>query len=102
MASEKDKAAKSKQDGAEAKATQTEQASEPARQPADPRLKVIKKLEKRFQPRGPLRDRARDVLARWNSEADRESVTLEELQSLLSDWRADQARRKNPQAAAQA
>lgn len=97
-AKDKDKAKKPKKEGAEAKAdakpAKAEKAAEPPRPPADPRLKVVKKFQKRFLPRGPLRDRQKALLDRWNSGDDHGGVTIEELKSLLSDWRADQARRK--------
>ncbi len=110
-AKDKDKEKKPKKDGAEAKAGKAEakagkaeakaekaekaaKPAEPPRPPADPRLKVIKKFEKRFLPRGPLRDRQNELLKRWKAGDDHGGVTVEELKSLLNDWRADQARRK--------
>ncbi|WP_169979574.1 hypothetical protein [Tautonia rosea] len=65
----------------------------------DPRLKVLKKFKGRFLPRGPLRDRHRELMKRWESGDDHGGVTFEELKSLLDDWRADQAHRRNPKAA---
>jgi hypothetical protein len=62
------------------------------RPPADPRLKVMKKFQGRFLPRGPLRDRYHAILARWNSGEEHGGVTVEELKSLLNDWRASRAK----------
>jgi hypothetical protein len=70
------------------------------RPPADPRLKVLKKFYGKFLPRGPLRDRHRALLARWNSGDDHGGVTADELKSLLEDWKA--ARAKPPRKVAAA
>jgi hypothetical protein len=64
----------------------------PPRPPADPRLKVLKKFHGKFLPRGPLRDRHRALMARWNSGEDHGGVTVEELKSLHTDWRAKRAK----------
>jgi hypothetical protein len=69
----------------------------PPRPPADPRLKVIKKFHGKFLPRGPLRERHKTVMARWNSGEDHGGVTVEELRSLLNDWKA--SRKKSTRAA---
>jgi hypothetical protein len=66
----------------------------PARPPADPRLKLLKKFHGRFLPKGPLRERFEKIMARWNSGEDHGGVTVEELKSLLDDWRA--SREKPP------
>ena len=50
-------------------------------------------------PKGPLRERHRELMKRWESGDDHGGVTYEELRALLDDWRADQARRRNPKAA---
>ncbi len=60
----------------------------------DPRLKVLKKFRGRFLPKGRLRERHRELIKRWDSGDDHGGVTLEELKSLLDDWRTDQARRR--------
>jgi len=68
----------------------TEAPAEPAvapKAPADPRLKVLKKFHGKFLPKGVLRDRHKAIMTRWNSGEDHGSVTVEELKSLLSDWR---------------
>lgn len=92
----KDKA-KDKDKGKEkkAKAKETEvveapvaKAPPPPRPPADPRLKVLKKFDGRFLPKGPLRDRLKILMTRWNSGDDHDNVTHEELKALLNDWRA--------------
>jgi hypothetical protein len=59
----------------------------PPRPPADPRLKVLKKFHGKFLPRGPLRDRHKALMARWNSDESHGGVTLDELKSLHDDWK---------------
>jgi hypothetical protein len=59
----------------------------PPRPPADPRLKVLKKFYGKFLPRGPLRDRHKALMDRWNSGEDHGGVTVEELRSLHNDWK---------------
>jgi hypothetical protein len=61
---------------------------EAPRPPADPRLKVLKKFEGRFLPKGPLRERYKAILGRWSSGDDHGGVTVDELKGLLNDWRA--------------
>jgi len=68
-------------------------AAEP-KAPADPRLKVLKKFHGKFLPKGVLRDRHKAIMDRWNSGDDHGNVTLEELKTLLADWRA--SREKPP------
>jgi hypothetical protein len=82
-----------------ATATQAETPAEPkesaeakkkpaeARPPADPRLKVLKKFHGKFLPKGVLRDRHKAIMDRWNSGDDHGGVTVEELKTLLDDWR---------------
>lgn len=92
---EKAKAEKAEKKAAEAKpekgkeaAAEKEKAPKaPPRPPADPRLKVLKKFHGKFLPRGPLRDRHRALMARWNSGEDHGGVTVEELKSLHDDWK---------------
>ncbi len=55
--------------------------------PADPRLKVLKKFRGKFLPKGILRERHKALMVRWDSGDDQGGVTVEELKSLLSDWR---------------
>jgi hypothetical protein len=57
------------------------------RPPADPRLKVLKKFQGKFLPKGVLRDRHKAIMDRWNSGDDHGGVTVEELKALLDDWR---------------
>jgi hypothetical protein len=108
MASEpKDKDKKPKKDGAapkaekaKGKADKAEADAEPKaapapRPPADPRLKVIKKLG-RFLPKGPLRDRKKALMDRWNSGDDHGGVTLEELKALHADWKTSREAKKKP------
>jgi len=64
----------------------------PPRPPADPRLKVLKKFYGKFLPRGPLRDRHKTLMERWNSGEDHGGVTVEELKSLHEDWKAARAK----------
>lgn len=75
--------------GAEAApaAPKKEKPAEPPRPPADPRLKVMKKFRGRFLPKGPLRDRHKELIRRWQTGDDHGGVTVEELQALLNDWR---------------
>lgn len=70
----------------------------PPRPPADPRAKVWKKFQGRFLPRGPLRDRYHALETRWNSGEDHGGVTVDELKSLLTDWRASRQKRQKVQA----
>lgn len=81
-----DKAAKGEK--AEAAPKVKEQA--PPRPPADPRLKVLKKFHGKFLPKGVLRDRQKAIMDRWNSGEDHGGVTVEELKTLLDDWRGTQ------------
>ena len=55
--------------------------------PPDPRLKVLKKFHGKFLPKGVLRERHKAIMARWDSGDDHGGVTLEELKTLLADWR---------------
>jgi hypothetical protein len=94
-ASEKDKEkakAKAKEkeaaDAAADAAAKDEKAKAPPRPPADPRLKFLKKFHGKFLPRGPLRDRHKALMERWNSGEEHGGVTVEELKSLLLDWKA--------------
>jgi hypothetical protein len=97
-ADEKSKAKKAAKPAAEAapekEAPKEEKPKEAPRPPADPRLKVLKKFHGKFLPRGPLRDRHKALMTRWGSGEDHGGVTVEELKSLLDDWRA--ARTKPP------
>ena len=88
-AAEKDKEkakAKAKEkeasDAAAAAAAKEEKAKAPPRPPADPRLKFLKKFHGKFLPRGPLRDRHKVLMERWNSGEEHGGVTVEELKSL--------------------
>jgi len=72
---------------------ETKAPAEP-RPPADPRLKVLKKFYGRFLPKGPLRERYKEIMARWDSGPDHGGVTYEELKKLLDDWRATRANRR--------
>lgn len=62
----------------------------------DPRLKVMKKLQGRFLPKGPLRDRYKVLLERWNTGEDHGGVTFDELKSLHSDWKIAREKRSRP------
>jgi hypothetical protein len=59
----------------------------PPRPPVDLRLKVLKKFHGKFLPKGVLRDRHKAIMERWDSGEDHGGVTLEELKTLLDDWR---------------
>jgi hypothetical protein len=80
-----------------AKAAPEATPSEPRPAP-DPRLKVLKKFRGRFLPKGPLRDRYKVLIERWESDENHGGVTHEELKSLLDDWRASRVKRHNPKA----
>lgn len=60
---------------------------EPPRPPADLRLKVLKKFRGRFLPKGPLRERLKALMTRWDSGEDHGGVTFEELKALHVDWK---------------
>lgn len=71
-------------------AVKVEEAPKPVaapRAPADPRLKVLKKFKGKFLPKGVLRVRYAAIMARWDSGEDHGGVTVEELKTLLDDWR---------------
>jgi hypothetical protein len=68
------------------------------RPPADPRLKVLKKFYGKFLPRGPLRDRHKALMQRWNSGEDHGGLTVDELKSLYDDWKAARARKSSAMA----
>ena len=84
----KEKAKKEADAAAAAAEPQAEKPKEAPRQPADPRLKFIKKFHGKFLPRGPLRDRHKQLMERWNSGEDHGGVTADELKSLYTDWKA--------------
>ena len=92
----KAKAPKPPADGAaeaeKAAAKEKEKPKPPPRPPADPRLKVLKKFHGKFLPRGPLRDRHKELMARWSTGEDHGGVTVEELRSLYDDWKAARAK----------
>jgi hypothetical protein len=93
--------AKAAPDAAAEKEAPKEEKPKPApRPPADLRLKVLKKFYGKFLPRGPLRDRHKALMTRWNSGEEHGGVTVEELKSLLEDWRA--SREKPPRKVAAA
>jgi hypothetical protein len=58
-----------------------------AKPAADPRLKLMKKFHGKFLPKGVLRTRHDAIMTRWNSGEDHGGVTVEELKTLLDDWR---------------
>jgi hypothetical protein len=91
----KEKAAKPAPEVAAEKEALKEEKPKPApRPPADLRLKVLKKFYGKFLPRGPLRDRHKALMTRWESGEDHGGVTVEELKSLHADWKA--SREKPP------
>ncbi len=99
MASEEKPKKEKKDKNPEAAAAEAPKAEKPAeapRPPADHRLKVMKKFEGRFLPKGPLRDRYKAIRQRWDSGDDRGGVTVEELKTLLTDWRASRQKGKKP------
>jgi hypothetical protein len=95
----KEKPKKAAKPAAEAGAGKEKEKEAPAekpkpapRPPADLRLKVLKKFHGKFLPRGPLRDRHKALMARWNSGEDHGGVTLDELKSLYEDWKKARAK----------
>jgi hypothetical protein len=93
-AKEKPKKAKPPADSGAAKEKEApaEKPKPAPRPPADPRLKVLKKFHGKFLPRGPLRDRHKALMARWNSGDDHGGVTVDELKSLHEDWKKARAK----------
>jgi hypothetical protein len=93
-AAAKPKKPKPAPDAADAKAKEVpaEKPKPAPRPPADPRLKVLKKFYGKFLPRGPLRDRHKALMARWNSGEDHGGVTVDELKSLHEDWKKARAK----------
>jgi hypothetical protein len=94
---EKEKEKEKKPKPSEAKAAEPAEPKEKApppkpRAPVDPRLKVLKKFHGKFLPKGPLRERYKTLITRWESGEDHGGVTVEELRSLLNDWRASRAK----------
>jgi hypothetical protein len=85
-------AAAEKEKAAAAAAAEKEKAKPVPRPPADLRLKVLKKFYGKFLPRGPLRDRHKTLMARWDSGEDHGGVTVEELRSLYNDWKTARAK----------
>jgi hypothetical protein len=83
----KAKAKEKDKDAAAAAEPKEEKPKAPPRPPADPRLKFIKKFYGKFLPRGPLRDRHKALMDRWNGGEDHGGVTVEELKSLYTDWK---------------
>lgn len=57
------------------------------RAPRDPRLKLVKKFHGKFLPKGVLRERHKAIMRRWDSGEDHGGVTVEELKTLLDDWK---------------
>jgi hypothetical protein len=90
----KPKKAKPAADAADAKEKEAppEKPKAAPRPPADPRLKVLKKFYGKFLPRGPLRDRHKELMTRWNSGEDHGGVTVDELKSLYEDWKKARAK----------
>lgn len=82
----KEKAPKDQAAPADAAESKKAKAPEPPRPPADPRMKYMKRFRGRFLPKGPLRDRHKQLIARWQSGDDHGGVTVEELKSLYDDW----------------
>ncbi len=75
---------------------QAEDAPKPA---PDLRLRYMKKFHGKFLPKGPLRERHKQLMQRWNSGEDHGGVTVEELKSLYEDWKASRQKpSKTPQA----
>jgi len=89
------KADKSAKKAAEAEAAAATPAPEPVkRAPVDTRLKVLKKFRGRFLPKGPLRERLKGLMTRWDSGEDHGGVTFDELKALHNDWKAGREKGK--------
>lgn len=86
-AKEKEKAKKDKEAAAAAPPPKEEKPKAAPRPPADPRLKFIKKFHGKFLPRGPLRDRHKALMTRWDSGDDHGGVTADEIKALYNDWK---------------
>jgi hypothetical protein len=86
-AAQKGEKKEKKEKGKPAEEAPAKKAPEPARPPADPRLKLLKKFRGKFLPKGVLRERHKALLQRWESGEDHGGVTVEELKALLDDWR---------------
>ncbi len=83
-----DKKAKAAEAAAAPAAAPAEAAPAPApRAPVDMRLKVLKKFRGRFLPKGPLRERLKALMTRWDSGDDHGGVTFDELKALHTDWK---------------
>ncbi|CAN5884513.1 hypothetical protein BH23PLA1_BH23PLA1_00800 [soil metagenome] len=80
----------------QAKAAAAEAETVEPRPAPDPRLRVLKKFRGKFLPKGPLRDRYKILIERWESNGDHGGVTYEELKGLLEDWRTVKARKRRP------
>lgn len=91
-ASDKPAAEKGKKPKAEAAAEAPPKVEKPAPAPADPRLKVLKKFAGKFLPKGPLRERHKAIMTRWDSGPEHGGVTVDELKTLLDDWRKTRAK----------
>jgi hypothetical protein len=70
-----------------AAATESKAEAPPPKPAADPRLKLLKKFHGKYLPKGVLRDRQAAIMKRWESGDDHGGVTVEELKTLLDDWR---------------
>lgn len=80
-------------------ASETEKAPEKTYTPADPRLKLVKRFENRYLPKGELRDRWKAIRTKWMADETHSGVTLEELKALKADWaKAREARKPKPKA----
>ena len=96
---DKTKAKKEKEGNAAAAAAKEEKPKPAPRPPADPRLKFLKKFHGKFLPRGPLRDRLKALMTRWDSGEAHGDVTVEELKSLHQDWKASREKPSKKKAA---
>jgi hypothetical protein len=75
-------------------ANETDTAPEQTSKPADLRLKLVKRFENRYLPKGELRDRWKAIRAKWLADESHTGVTLEELKALKADWAKARAARK--------
>ena len=99
-ASDKPAPEKGKKAAAEAAGESPKKAEKaaPPPPPADPRLKTLKKFAGKFLPKGALRERHKAIMVRWDSGPEHGGVTVEELKTLLEDWRKTRSKPSKAQA----
>jgi len=74
--------------------SETEVTPEAVSKPTDLRMKLIRRFENRYLPKGELRDRWKAIRAKWLADETHSGVTLEELKTLKTDWQKAREARK--------